>query len=494
MNWKDWSITRRVILITVLPLLVMFFALLSHSYYSRLNEVEEELHERGQLVASLLAESSEYGLVSGDLAYLKPTIESLLQLDSSILSIAILNTSKRPILQLNKPGHRDASAREFEAPVKKALMAVNPFGGDRPHVGDQLSTAPTIKSQEVIGHVRVVASAIDILAKQRQRALEGAGIALASLALTVALGLALAMSLTKPLRRTIATVRAIRGGNHLTNVAVSTGGEMGELQGSIQDMAQRLTEFTRDLEAKVAERTLDLAAARDDALKLSAERVKLIQKVTSAVEQERREIANELHDHLNAQLIVIRLAAQRIAHVVENPNGRDAQQEISDVARSIVSSIADLYTMSRQLVRTLRPEILDTLGLSGAVEEMVRYYDALHKDCDFEFRQEGERREIDDEVSIAAYRLIQEALSNVVKHADAKIAAVNLKFVADGVRIEVRDDGKGFDPKVTEPGIGLIGMRERVQGFGRRLEILSKPGGGTTVVIDLPIAKPKHET
>lgn len=77
--------------------------------------------------------------------------------------------------------------------------------------------------------------------------------------------------------------------------------------------------------------------------------------------------------------------------------------------------------------------------------------------------------------------------------ANGGIATVSLKFASDCVRLEVRDDGKGFEPKVTEPGIGLIGMRERVQGLGGRLEILSKPGSGTMVVIELPIAKSKLE-
>jgi len=89
--WKDWGITPRLILIAVLPVIVMFCSVLAYSYYSRFMEVQEELNERGHLVTSLLAESSEYGLVSGDLTYLKPTIKSLLQLDKSIVSVDILD-------------------------------------------------------------------------------------------------------------------------------------------------------------------------------------------------------------------------------------------------------------------------------------------------------------------------------------------------------------------------------------------------------------------
>lgn len=488
MIWKNWGITPRVITIAVLPLLVMFLALLSYSYYSRLNEVEEELQERGQLAASLLAESSEYGLISGDLTYLNPTIQSLLQLDNSILSVDVLDAAKRPLLHIDRKPSADGNSREFETPVKRALVAANPFiDRNAPHVGDQLASELSTKSQQVIGHVRITTSAIDMLAKQRHRVRVWTTIALAILTLAVLLGLGLAMSLTKPLAKTVAAVRAIRGGNHATNITVSTGGEIGELQSSIQEMALRLSDFARDLETKVAERTHDLAAARDEALKLNAERVKLIQKVTSAVEEERREIATELHDHLNAQLIVIRLTAQRIARAVDSRTGQDAHQEIKDAAESIVRFTSDLYVMSRQIARMLRPEILDTLGLQGAIEEMIRHYNALHSECTFRFHQEGESAPLGEELSIAAYRLTQEALSNVVKHANAKVASVGLEFLKATLKITVCDDGQGFDTSETEPGIGLIGMRERVNSLDGRLNIVSVIGSGTTIIIELPV-------
>ena len=76
---------------------------------------------------------------------------------------------------------------------------------------------------------------------------------------------------------------------------------------------------------------------------------------------------------------------------------------------------------------------------------------------------------------------------------DANVATVDLRSIGDRIQIEVRDDGKGFDPELAEPGIGLIGMRERVLGLGGQLEILSKPAEGTTVIIELPTAKPKHQ-
>ena len=89
----------------------------------------------------------------------------------------------------------------------------------------------------------------------------------------------------------------------------------------------------------------------------------------------------------------------------------------------------------------------------------------------------------------AAYRLIQEALSNVVKHSDAKLASVRLALSDDEkvLRIDVTDNGRGFDPKTTESGIGLIGMRERIHGIGGKLEIDTGDKAGTAIVIELPV-------
>jgi len=385
----------------------------------------------------------------------------------------------------------DQSSRAFESPVRKALLAVNPFDdSDMPHVATPSGAPQTTKSQQIIGHVRVVVSSSTMLAKQRQRVLVGAAIALAALGVTVLLGLSLAMSVTKPLARTIAAVRAIRGGNYAADIRVSAGGEIGELQTSLKEMADRLAESARDLEKKVAERTRELAAARDDALKSNAERKKLIENVTSLIEEERRQIATEIHDHLNAQLIVIRLAAQRIATLTNTAISASSAHEIGEAAKSIVSFTSDLYKIARHLVQMLRPEIIDALGLRGAVEEMIRQYNRLHPGCHFLFEQEGEFADLGDELSIAAYRLIQEALSNVVKHAAAKTTSVSLQALGETnrtLKICVRDDGVGFDLKTAESGVGLIGMRERVQSLGGQLAILTTQGIGTTITIELPI-------
>jgi len=120
---------------------------------------------------------------------------------------------------------------------------------------------------------------------------------------------------------------------------------------------------------------------------------------------------------------------------------------------------------------------------------MVHHYDEIHPQCRFGFHAIGDFSELADELSMTVYRLVQEALSNVVKHSSATEAGVRIELGKNPnmLRINISDNGKGFDDKVVEPGIGLIGMRERVIGIAGRLEIHTKHNEGTLISVELPL-------
>jgi two-component system, NarL family, sensor histidine kinase UhpB len=302
----------------------------------------------------------------------------------------------------------------------------------------------------------------------------------------------LARSLIVPLREAIAVLRQIRGGDYRVELPVTTGGEVGELQASIGTMSVALDESKKDLENKVAERTRDLLASRNEALRADADKRKLIQKVNNIIEDERKSIAVEIHDELNASLIAVRLESQTIQHLATRAAAAaQPQQELEQIAakaQAITRLALDLYANGRRLVRRLRPEVLDMLGLHGAVEEMVNHYrsSGVH----FEFDSHGDFARIGNELAISAYRIVQEALSNVMKHSNAGFARVDLALSDDetALHIEVQDDGDGFDPAVASEGIGIIGMRERVHALDGSIRVQSAPGAGTLVAITLPLA------
>lgn len=271
---------------------------------------------------------------------------------------------------------------------------------------------------------------------------------------------------------------------------VTSSGEIGELQTAIKEMAASLNQLTSDLENKVLSRTRELEDARNEAVKSNADKMRLIQQLNSAVEEERKTIAREIHDHLNAEVIAARLEAQRIVTLTENNSSDDSIEEINKRAHAVIALTSNLYKIAREIIRKLRPEIIDALGLCGAVEEMIRHYDALHPGCRFSFEHKGDFSNLSDDLSITVYRLIQEALSNIVKHSGAKTAFVTLHSLAEDhslLKLSVSDDGVGFDMNTTEPGIGLIGMRERVLVLGGQLTIRTAPGTGTSITIEVPL-------
>jgi two-component system sensor histidine kinase UhpB len=292
-----------------------------------------------------------------------------------------------------------------------------------------------------------------------------------------------------PLREAISVLRRIRGGNYRVQLPVTTGGEVGELQASIGEMSVALDQSKQDLENKVAERTRDLLASRNEALRADADKRKLIQKVNSIIEDERKSIAVEIHDELNASLIAVRLESQTIQQLAAKVTPGDEIDQIRAKAQAITKLALDLYANGRRLVRRLRPEVLDMLGLHGAVEEMVSHYRSS-SGVHFEFESQGDFSKIGNELAISAYRIVQEALSNIMKHSHAGFARVSLALSdEDGaLHIEVQDDGEGFDPAVASEGIGIIGMRERVFALGGSIHVQSRPGEGTLVAITLPLS------
>jgi two-component system sensor histidine kinase UhpB len=476
-HWHSWGIRPRIVLVSMLPVIFLFFSVIFYSYNSRLTEVREELEDRGRIVSSSLASSSEYGVISGNLSELERMLTNLLDVDKSIYRVQIQDANRRILVEVVNKKLEQEKTKEFEAKIARKVIDIDTFGDGK----EQHAATSTV------GYVKVVLSPSIMLAKKRDQILIGSLIATIALIASIIVGLYLALSLTKSLSVTIDKLRDIRAGNYDVDMKVSAGGELGELQATIVEMADTLKQSKENLESQVIARTKDLQEARDQALKAHAENRRLIQKVHSAVEEERENIAVEIHDHLNASLIVAKLAAQRIADLTAKIPESAETVQITLRAQSIVGITSDLYQLARGIIKRLRPEIIDTLGLRDAVEEMVRYYDELHPDCKFDFSAEGDFSGLQADLAISAYRLVQEALSNVVKHSQATHAWIELRVRTNQLTLKISDNGKGFAQDATEPGIGLIGMRERVYSWNGKLEISSEVGAGTTVVASLPI-------
>jgi len=491
--WRSWSIGLRMAFITMLPVAFLFTSFVWYSWYAHRAQVAEELAERGRILARALAETSEYNVISGNLTDLRLTINGLVQSDKSIYRIDVVDATGKRAVRVTSESAADAEPHYYEAAIRKQVVWINLFTDNGiPHVSASSDTRPPTLTTEVVGAVRVTMSPANMLTKQARRFRVEVAMAALALAASGVLAWVLARSLILPLRDAIGALRAIRGGNFRIDLPVTTGGEVGELQASIGEMSVALDQSKQDLENKVAARTQDLLESRNEALRADADKRKLIQKVNSIIEDERKSIAVEIHDELNASLIAVRLEAQSIATLAGRastaPSGVEVE-EIRGKAQAITKLALDLYANGRRLVRRLRPEVLDMLGLHGAVEEMLRHYDS-GSGCRFAFHSEGDFSRLGNELAISAYRIVQEALSNVMKHAGATFAQVSLVLDEEDnvLRIAVEDDGQGFEPALRSEGIGIIGMRERVYALRGSIEVRSAPQRGTTVAITLPLS------
>jgi signal transduction histidine kinase len=212
---------------------------------------------------------------------------------------------------------------------------------------------------------------------------------------------------------------------------------------------------------------------------------KLAGRLIYAQEEERRRLARELHDDLAQRLAVFAIDVGRLEQQLRDPPAR-VREELREMQDSIVGISQDVHNLSRQL----HPSILDDLGLIKAAEsECTRF--SRREGIEVVFNHENIPRSIPKDVSLSLYRIIQEGLRNISKHACAEHISVSLKGVDHDVLLSVQDDGIGFDwAEVKEnPGLGFLSMRERARLIHGELSIQSQPEKGTVITLRVPLGR-----
>ena len=207
-----------------------------------------------------------------------------------------------------------------------------------------------------------------------------------------------------------------------------------------------------------------------------AENRRLVQRLIEVQEEERRRLARELHDELGQTLNAIKL------DVLALPEAGAAQRIAGNVDR--------VYAAAGDLVRSLRPPALYELGLSAALEACVDRWRRSHPGLTVQLSMAGELDRLGETLNLALYRIVQEALTNCVRHARAAHFYIDLTrdTGGGGVLLEMRDDGRGFDTAAAaRTGSGLTGMRERVGLLGGQFELLSAQEQGVTIRIEIPV-------
>jgi signal transduction histidine kinase len=300
-----------------------------------------------------------------------------------------------------------------------------------------------------------------------------------------------ARSVTQPLAILTGAAERIASGELATPIPRLSEDEVGRLglaldhmRRSIKELVERVEGANNLLEVRVRERTAELATANESLRQREATRVELLRKVITAQEDERKRVARELHDETTQALAVLLMRIERAAEAIKA--GQDPGLE--EVKVLATWALDDVH----RLILDLRPSVLDDLGLLSA----IRWYaDRTLKERGVAARCEfGELARLPPELETALFRMCQEAMSNIARHAQATQVLVEVNVEGQDVHVTIEDDGRGFDraevaSRPGRPHWGLLGIGERAELLGGRATIDSTPGSGTRVDIRIPLPR-----
>ncbi len=296
-----------------------------------------------------------------------------------------------------------------------------------------------------------------------------------------------ARSVTKPVRTLTEAAKRITNGDLEGQIPILGEDEVGILAWSLDRMRQTLrdsletiAEGKRELEAKVQERTRELEDLYRELQRKEEMRRELLKKVIAVQEEERKRIARELHDETSQDLATLLLSIETTA------NGGSAELNKKFVQMKALTG-RTLDSIHR-LILDLRPSVLDDLGLTSAIRWIAESrLEPLG--IDLSFAVTGQECRLQPEIETTLFRIAQEAMANIARHAEVSSVAVALEFGQERVCLQVEDNGRGFEFDESRNGsFGLLGMKERAELLEGALTIDSKPGKGTRLAVTIPAA------
>jgi two-component system sensor histidine kinase UhpB len=271
--------------------------------------------------------------------------------------------------------------------------------------------------------------------------------------------------------------------------------QLDELPGTLLVLAASLTWFAWRRYAQARFELAGRQSAEEQLASLLRDHRRLAQQYVQFQESERKALARELHDELGQYLNAIKTDAVSIQMKTSAEHAPLARS-----ASAIISHCDHLQQVVRALIGRLRPVGLDVLGLRAALEHFIEHAQQRAPDRRLSVSLDGNLDDLHEETSLTIYRLIQEGLTNVARHADAR--RVELKVVRrptdpngrDDIHVSVVDDGRGADPAAKTLGLGLLGMRERVEMLAGELRVTTAPANGFGIFARIPANPSRLDT
>jgi signal transduction histidine kinase len=447
------NVSAKILLVTLVSVMAAMSVAELFLYRSDRVEAVHQLEDRAQVAAVRLAHTLADPVAAGDATRIKQAISHEMK-SREVLAIVVENPAGRPVAGT---ALHDACSTALLDPcaVDERLLR-----GARVK-----ASSPIIREGAVFGSVSVHFSDVQLREAMNHRAIEGIQHTfLLTLVFSAVLWLSLDRIVVRPLKTLEASVARVARGDFEVAIPAASGDEMGRVGASFNRMVA-------DLRRLYTEARANEARFR-----------KLSDWQREAIEGERKRIAREIHDDLGGRLTALRLDLHWVGKRL-----LPEQAELADKVRALTASVDRTHDAVEHVIRQLRPQVLDDLGLVAAVEWLALEFEK-RSGVPVEFSSAPETVSPSPDRATALFRIAQEALTNVARHADAALVRIRIREIRGVLAMSIRDDGKGFDPakRAGETSHGLMGIAERARIAGGRLKVRSAPGEGTELTVLVP--------
>lgn len=419
------------------------------------DSVKKETDEKGRLLAKYIESSIIDRLITGDLVGVSGSLKEVAEIYPDVSYVFILSPQKRVLVNtlgfaLSQDLIRANAAGEGGSLGEELLETEDETINDiaAPLMGGRLGTLRIGISQGHVEHA-VNTMTVRLLLSVLLVALLGAGASYL-----------LAFILIKPITNLMKGVERVETGDFGSRVRPWFDDEIGRLTAAFNNMAGALGR----------EKTF---------------RTELVRKLLTSQEEERQRISRELHDQTSQSLTSLKIGL-KVLEAQALP--REALLKLEEFRALLNRSLDEIHRLAVEL----RPPALGDLGLPSIVEELGADFEKVFgMEVKYSIEQYFRENRLKPEAEIGLYRIIQEAFSNIEKHAGAGVVLVSFRKKEGEVVISVKDNGRGFDPglaavKTGRRSLGLFGMRERAEILGGKFKMRSKPGEGAEITVSLP--------
>jgi len=450
------SLRCRLIVSVVIIEIVMLSILVWNNISIIQTTHTDRLHDTASSMIQQIANTSGTYMVAVDYATLEDYLKNMSHY-SELLYLAIFDRDDKLVISLgpypeNKRPRADTSPAQTDDDIfdisQDIQIAGQPMG--KVAIGFSLSLMQ------------------DAIKKSRIR---GMSIAAIEIILTVLVTVVIGLGLTRRLGLLSNAAAQVEAGNYSITVPTEIGDEVGKTAIAFNRMV-----------AEVSNRTRLLQQEKSHSTKLLKENRQLIHYSLQIQELERKHLARELHDELGQCLTAI----QADAELIRDLSNKDPR--ITTSATAIMEVSSRVYDVVHSMMHRLRPGVLDNLGLVEALKDEIKAWETRNIETDCSFTTDGDLSQLGEHTNITLYRIVQECLTNISKHANAKHVSISLIKHHQKLLLEVQDNGNGFISREYNKGLGLIGMRERVESLNGSLQLNSKPGEGLSICISVPLS------